>query len=59
MVLTNDEKQKLRKEFTTDAENILNKIDNTKNNLDSKDWHFAQNLDFIKEDLKKILINVK
>jgi hypothetical protein len=59
MVLTNDEKQKLRKEFTTDAENILNKIDNTKNNLDSKDWHFAQYLDFIKEDLKKFLLNVK
>lgn len=36
MVLTNDEKQKLRKKFTTDAENILNKIDNIKNNLDSK-----------------------
>ena len=34
MVLTNDEKQKLRKEFTTDAENILNKIDNTKNKLE-------------------------
>ena len=34
MVLTNNEKQKLRKKFTTDAENILNKIDNTKNKLE-------------------------
>ena len=59
MILTNDEKQKLREEFAADSESILKKIDATKKNLDSKDWHFAQYLDFIKEDLKKFLINVK
>ena len=59
MMLTNDEKQKLREEFATDSENILKKIDATKNKLDSKDWHYAQYLDFIKEDLKKFLLNVK
>jgi len=59
MILTEDEKHKLRKEFATDAENILKKIDTTKNKLDSKDWYFAQYLDFIKEDLKKFLTNVK
>jgi len=59
MMLTNDEKQKLREEFAADSESILKKIDATKKNLDSKDWHFAQYLDFIKEDLKKFLITVK
>ena len=59
MILTNDEKQKLREEFAADSESILKKIDATKKKLDSKDWHFAQYLDFIKEDLKKFLINVK
>ena len=41
MMLTNDEKQKLREEFATASEIILKKIDTTKNKLDSKDWHFA------------------
>ena len=59
MMLTNDERQNVREEFATASESILKKIDTTKNKLDSKDWHFAQYLDFIKEDLKKILINVK
>ena len=33
MMLTNDEKQKLREEFATASESILKKIDTTKNKL--------------------------
>ena len=59
MELSQNEKQEIRKDLSADAEAILNKMDTLKNRLGERDWHFAQYLDFIKQDLNKFLNNLK
>ena len=59
MELSQNDKQEIRKDLAEDAEAILNKMDALKNRLGERDWHFAQYLDFIKQDLDKFLNNLK
>lgn len=59
MELSQNEKQEIRQDLAADAEAILNKIDALKSRLGERDWHFAQYLDFIKQDLEKFRSNLK
>lgn len=59
MELSQNDKQEIRQDLVADAEAILNKMETLKNKLSEKDWHFAQYLDFIKQDLDKFLRNLK
>ena len=59
MELSQNDKQEIRQDLAADAEAILNKMNALKSRLGERDWHFAQYLDFIKQDLDKFISNLK
>lgn len=59
MELSQNDKQEIRQDLAADAEAILYKMNALKSRLGERDWHFAQYLDFIKQDLDKFISNLK